>query len=166
MAEIIDLYDKDQNPLGITHVRGDDLAPGQYALFGLAIITNKQGKYLITQRVASKPWAANWWEVTGGGVRSGETPIQGLKREVFEEVGLTIDNPGDPIYTYTQEAPERNDYYIVNIYHVTLDFDLDDVVLQTTEAQDCALVDWSDIEALGKQGTFLHFERIKRALGK
>ena len=55
-----------------------------------AIIKNKEGKYLITQR---KPDAHNGlrWEFPGGKLELGETPEDCLKREIKEELGIDIE---------------------------------------------------------------------------
>ena len=84
MPELIDLYTRDREPLGLTIPReGAHLEPGQYMLYVLAIVQDMQGRYLITQRSLDKHWAAGWWEVTGGGVLSGETSTQAVVREGF-----------------------------------------------------------------------------------
>ena len=56
----------------------------------LALIQDRAGRTLITQRSADKRWAAGWWEVPGGGVLAGETSLQAVVREVREEVGLDL----------------------------------------------------------------------------
>lgn len=166
MEEMIDVYNGDQEPLGITMPReGAFLQEGQYMLYVLAIVQDKQGRFLITQRALDKHWAAGWWEVTGGGVRAGETVTEAVIREVGEEVGLDV--TGEelvPVYTYENVDLERGDNYIVNMYRFTLDFALEDVVLQEEEAIDCRLVTWDDIVKLNEQGVFLHFNRVKRAI--
>ena len=168
MEELIDVYDAQRKPLGFTRPRkGLKLEPGQFMLYSLAVITNKDGKYLITQRSADKGWGAGWWEVTGGGVPSGQTADVSIVREIAEEVGLDASkaNP-EVIYTYVNEDTESGSNYIVDIFAVHLDFEPEDIVLQVEETQDFALVDWEDIVALNEQGIFLHFKRIAAALGK
>jgi len=54
-----------------------------------AAILTQAGRVLIARR---KPGAsrAGMWEFPGGKVRPGETPEEGLKREIREELGLDI----------------------------------------------------------------------------
>ena len=74
MQEMIDIYDGNRQPTGETMAReGAFLREGQYMLYVLALIEDARGRFLITQRSLDKHWAAGWWEVTGGGVRAGET---------------------------------------------------------------------------------------------
>ena len=166
MDELIDIYDRNRTFTGLTVPReGARMEKGQYMLYVLAIIQDMQGRILITQRSQDKHWAAGWWEVTGGGVSAGETSEQAIVRELAEEVGLDVAGyPLELVYSYENEDLESGDNYIVDIYRFKLDFTVDDVVLQASEAVDCKLVTFDEIEQLAKQGVFLHFNRIKAAL--
>ena len=166
MDELIDIYDRNRTFTGITVPReGARMGEGQYMLYVLAIIQNKDGRMLITRRSMDKHWAAGWWEVTGGGVSAGETSEQAIVRELAEEVGLDVaDYPLEVVYSYENVDLERGDNYIVDIYRFRLDFTTDDIVLQDSEAIDCKLVTFDEIEKLAEQGVFLHFNRIKQAL--
>ncbi len=141
------------------------MGEGQYMLYVLAIIQDAQGRILITQRSKEKHWAAGWWEVTGGGVSAGETSEEAIVRELAEEVGLDVsDYPLERIYSYENVDLDSGDNYIVDIYRFKLDFTTDDVVLQASEAVDCKLVTFEEIEQVAEEGVFLHFRRIKQAL--
>ena len=166
MQELIDVYDRDKRPTGLTIPReGAFLHEGQYMLYVLAIIEDAQGRFLITQRSQDKHWAAGWWEVTGGGVRAGESSLEALRREVPEEVGLSIEGwEGEPVWAYENVDLESGDNYIVDIYHFHLDVDASDVTLQDSEAIDFKFATWDEITALAESGTFLHYERLRQAL--
>lgn len=164
--EMIDIYDQDMNFTGITVPRkGAFMKEGQFMLYALAIVEDLQGRILITKRAMTKKWAAGQWEVQGGAVDAGETPLQGAVREVFEEVGLKV-TPEQArfCYRYTNVDLGRGDNYINSIFRFRLDFDLGDVVLQEREATSCKLASWDEICQLEDQGLFLHFARIKKAL--
>ena len=168
MEELVDIYNEEKAPTGKVVSRKDCFTEeGEYTFYVLAIIQDVQGHFLITQRAMDKKWAAGWWEVTGGGVRAGETPDEGLVREVHEEVGIDVSSAKiDMVYSYTNVDLPRGDNYHVNMYSVVLDFLIDDVVLEKDEAIACKLATWEDIEALNEQGIFLHYARVKTALGK
>jgi 8-oxo-dGTP diphosphatase len=53
------------------------------------ILLDSEGRYLLGQRPAGKPYAG-YWEVPGGKVEKGETVFQALKRELQEELGIDI----------------------------------------------------------------------------
>ncbi|MDO4405151.1 MAG: NUDIX domain-containing protein [Atopobiaceae bacterium] len=166
MQEMIDVYDRNRNHTGLTIPReGAFLHEGQYMLYVLALIEAPDGRFLITQRSPEKHWGAGWWEVTGGGVRAGETSLQALRREVPEETGLEI-GPLDlsPAYSYENVDLKRGDNYLVDIYHVHLDFTANDVRLLDGEAVDFRLATWDEITRLAEQGIFLHYERLRQTL--
>ena len=166
MEELIDIYDRDRNPTGETIPReGAFLHEGQYMLYVLFIIEAPDGRMLITQRSLEKHWGAGWWEIGGGGVRAGETSREALTREVAEETGLDVAGLElAPAYSYVNVDLERGDNYIVDIYHIHLDFSLDDVQLLDGEAIDARLATWDEICALNEQGVFMHFSRVQQTL--
>ena len=55
------------------------------------LIRESDGALLITSRPAGKP-RAGWWEFPGGKLEAGETVEQALRRELQEEIGITITN--------------------------------------------------------------------------
>lgn len=55
------------------------------------LIRESDGALLITSRPAGKP-RAGWWEFPGGKLETGETVEQALRRELEEEIGITITN--------------------------------------------------------------------------
>lgn len=167
MPEMIDIYDEDMNFTGLTVPRkGAFMKEGQFMLYALAIVEDTHGHILITKRAADKKWAAGQWEVQGGGVDHGESPLEGAIREVGEEVGLTVTKEQARFcYRYTNVDLERGDNYINSIYRFKLDFTLDEVHLQEREATDVRLATWDEISELESQGLFLHYARIKKALG-
>lgn len=166
MQEMIDIYDGNRNLTGTTIPReGAFLTEGQYMLYVLALIEDASGRFLITQRSLDKHWGAGWWEVTGGGVRAGESSLGALRREVPEEVGLELgDEDHSPVYSYENVDLKRGDNYFVDIYHLRLDFDKSDVSLVDGEAIDFRLATWDEITQLAQEGTFLHYERLHQAL--
>ena len=124
--ELWDIYDKNKQLTGRTMVRNDwCLKDDEYHLTVLGIIRNKEGKYLITQRVMTKSWAAGWWEVSGGGVQAGETSREAVNREVLEETGLNVaDQEPIVMLTYSRENPGEGDNYFVDYYLFEMDFEM------------------------------------------
>ncbi len=90
-TELVDLYDKDLNPLGITVPRNALSEPNTYFKVTTAII-KYNGLYLIQKRSPYKVISPNIYELPGGGLDSGEDEITGLIREVKEETEIELEN--------------------------------------------------------------------------
>jgi hypothetical protein len=55
----------------------------------VGVVVRRDGRVLLGQRVAGKPYAG-WWEFPGGKIEAGETVAQALARELHEELGLVV----------------------------------------------------------------------------
>jgi mutator protein MutT len=58
----------------------------------VAVLIDRRARVLIAERPAGKHLAGAW-EFPGGKIEPGETPRQGLARELEEEIGITIEHP-------------------------------------------------------------------------
>lgn len=55
----------------------------------LAVI-EQDNKYLFTKRVDEFPGYHGKWQLPGGGLEFGENPVEGLRRELREELGVEV----------------------------------------------------------------------------
>lgn len=67
-------------------IHNDESSDYLYRLSLKAVIRNDRGEVL-----AVKESGRDWWGLPGGGIDHGETITEGLRRELFEEIGLTGD---------------------------------------------------------------------------
>ena len=163
--EYWDIYDKDKKLTGRTMKRNDwTMADGDYHLTVLGVIKRPDGKYLITKRVATKEWAPGAYEVSGGGVRAGETSEEAVRREVSEETGIDIKNAvsGGYVFTYRRDNPSERNNYFVDVYEYICDINEQDVHLQVEETDGFKFATADEIKALADKGDFLHYDSIKR----
>lgn len=61
----------------------------KYVHVAVAVVNDNNGNILITKRPAAAH-QGGLWEFPGGKVEQAETAIQALKRELFEEIGITV----------------------------------------------------------------------------
>lgn len=162
--ELWDIYDKNKQPTGRTMQRNDwRLKDDEYHLTVLGVVCKPDGRFLITQRVMTKSWAAGWWEVSGGACQAGESSLEAVLREVKEETGLDVSKAeGGYQFTYKRENPGEGDNYFVDVYRFCLDFAEGDLHIQEEEALGYRLATHEEIKTLAAQGIFLHYDSIKK----
>ena len=89
--EVVDLFDKDGNPLNIRIKRNELGKPNTYIKVVSGIV-KYNGLYFIQKRSPYKVISPSIYEIPGGAIDSGETEIEGLVREIKEETNLDIKN--------------------------------------------------------------------------
>lgn len=90
MGELWDIYDINRNKTGKTAERDVDiLKEGEYHIIVNAIIMNSKNEILISKRAPHKKFGL-MWECNGGSILAGETSLDGMLRELKEELGLVF----------------------------------------------------------------------------
>jgi 8-oxo-dGTP diphosphatase len=131
--------------------------PQRVQRFGAyAAATDPAGRVLLTRIAAGYP-GTGLWHLAGGGTDHGETPEQGLARELMEETGqrgrvtglLGLSHRYDP----TALGPEgrRMDWHVVRVlFRVEVDEPTDPVVLDQGGSTDrAAWFTFAEVGALG-----------------
>ena len=127
MSELIDVYNNKKERTGkiVERKRGASLEKGEYIISVTCWIINKDGKILLTQRKTDKH-NGGMWEPTTGLVVSGENSLQGIIRELNEEIGIRI-NPSE-IKLIKEIIEERTDInFFRDIYLIRKDIDLNTI---------------------------------------
>ncbi|HEY2836499.1 MAG TPA: (deoxy)nucleoside triphosphate pyrophosphohydrolase [Rhizomicrobium sp.] len=71
-----------------------------------AALIDPDGRVLIAKRPPDKAMAG-LWEFPGGKIETGETPEQGLIRELAEELAITVKEPCLAPFTFASHAYDR-----------------------------------------------------------
>ena len=127
--EIWDAYDRDLNKLGYDLVRGQQLDEGVYHLVCKSVIRHTDGEYLLMLRAPQKKSFPNCWEAGAGGcAMKGEDILTAMRREIFEETGIT-GGKLSPLYRLVREQS-----HIIFCGHLLItDCDKNGIVLQEGE---------------------------------
>ncbi len=90
--ELWDIYDINRNKTGkiINRNSYEKLREGEYHLVVDAVIINSDKKILLSKRSEFKQKYPLLWECTGGSCIKGENSLQGILREVSEELGINF----------------------------------------------------------------------------
>ena len=79
----------------------------------VAGIVRDSDRILITQRLADDAWGG-YWEFPGGKVEEGESDVQALERELWEEIGVqttTGELVWEMVHDYTSHRVRVRFYY-------------------------------------------------------
>lgn len=122
-VEYVDIYDRNKNKLGITKRRNiDTYEKGEYIIGVQLVIINDKNEILITKRSDKKKLLPGKWECNGGAIDAGETSIEGLEREILEELGIKIDRD-KAIFYKTVISDERHNIKEIYLYKENIDIE-------------------------------------------
>lgn len=153
--EMMDVYDENKIKTGKVINREDrkNLNNNEYTLCVHCWIINSKKEILITQRSMHMNRGGKW-EDTHGGVIAGESSIDGMKRELKEELGIDVDaNELKLIKTLKREKVFRDCYIIKK------DILLKDIKFNDNEVMNCKYVTLDEFKEIIKSGnsTFTDF---------
>ena len=146
--ELLDLYDDNGNLLGITIKRGEKFSKGNIML-NIIFIRNSEGDFLIQKTSKEKGLL---YSSTGGHVVHNELPINAIKRELQEELGLNI-NYEDIKEIDVVKHPNRP--CIINLYLLEKNIDLNNLTLQKEEVSSVMWLSKEDVLALIDNDKFI-----------
>ena len=117
-------------------------------------IINFQKQILLTRRNINKNRGGKW-EDTHGGLKSGETSIDGIIRELKEEIGIDVKKEELILYT----TLKRN-HVFRDIYILYKDLPISSYSFNDNEVMDCKYVSIEEFKEMIKRGecTFEKFE--------
>ncbi len=108
-----DIYDRNRQPTGRLHRRGTKWGKGEYGLVVCVWVYDGQGKVLMTKRAPGKSFAGTW-ENSGGAAQAGETSLQAIRRELFEETGIRAEESEFELLETSRDDIAFYDYYCIH----------------------------------------------------
>lgn len=124
-----DVYTRDRKSLNKQHIRGHKLNDNEYHLVVSAIIRHIDGDFLLMQRsFEKKPHPGIFEASCGGSVLAGETTLEAIKREAYEETGVR----GLSYQLINQEISDQG-HSLFDIFLIETDIPKDAIVLQEGE---------------------------------
>ena len=161
--EFNDVYDENRNLTGKVHKRGTPWQPGEYGLVVCVWVYDGRGHLLLTRRAKGKSFAGTW-ENSGGAAKAGETSLQAVARELFEETGIQAE---EEEFELLDTDKERNIFY--DHYCLKRRIPLKDIVLQPGETDDVMWASFGKIHWMIRTGKICkiighQFNRQEKAL--
>ena len=134
-----DLYDINGNLTGETIYKGEPIPDGKYIAVVLCFIQNSKGDFLIQKRSALKNGK---YGSTSGHLETGESSIQGMIREIKEELNLDIAPAELELLEHGRNDEEQ---FFFDIYYAKKDVILGDLALQKEEVD---FVEWDSLDKI------------------
>lgn len=161
--EMWDAFDEHENYLGyqIKRSMAKDLPEGVYHIVVMIYTKTSDGKILVTQRARNKTYPLKW-EITGGSIVTGETPVEGAARELSEETGIlqTLENFRE-IYVHVDKIR----HCIYHCYLACIPKEVP-VKLQMGETMDYRFLDFTEFNKLVLSDRFVLSEQSRYILHK
>lgn len=148
-VEYLDIYDAQKRPTGKKRLRDSKLPPDAYQLIAFAVILNTQGQMLLTLRAPEKQRYPNLWGNTGGAVQAGETSLQAIVREVWEETGIRAEPSDFTLLDTYQNSVNRS---FTDVYLLVKDVPLEQMTMQPGETVDARWVRIEEAEQMMADG--------------
>ena len=142
--ELVDLYNG-QKELTNETVEKKNVPDGKFRLSVHVWITNGKGELLVQQRLATAHKFPNMWAVTGGAVKAGESSLDGVLRELSEELGIKANKDEMKLI-----ASYRRKFDYVDVWLLNKNIDIKDIKLQEDEVQAVRWVTLEEFEEMLK----------------
>ncbi len=162
--ELLDVYDDNGQKTGRVVERGSkDFKEGEHIAVAIIYIENSNHEFLIQKTSKEK---GGHYSSTGGHIDHGEEPIESIRREVKEELGINVDN--DNIVDLGFMC---FDFPIRFCFYLKKDIDINDIKLQEDEVESISYKSIDEIKELIDKG-LMHaghakvLERVLDYIGK
>lgn len=124
-------------------------APGQQVITACAFLHRKVDgveRVFLPRRAATKKFLPNVYELPGGHIEFGESMEDGLRRELREELSISVD-VGDPFAAFTYLNEVKGSHSIEVIYFVT---SRDPIEQITLNPDDHSTAGWFTVDELAQ----------------
>lgn len=151
--ELWDVYEINRNKTNKTMVRGEPFEKNNYHLVVHVCVFNSNGEMLIQQRQPFKEGWSNMWDITvGGSAIKGDTSQSAAERELYEEIGLTVDLKNIRPHITINFNNGFDDVYLIE-----QEVDINELSLQYEEVQNVKWASKEEIFSMIESGEFIPY---------
>lgn len=145
--ELLDVYDNNGHKTGRVVERGnknESFNENEHIAVAIIYIENNNNEFLIQKTSKEK---GGIYSSTGGHVNHNEKPLDTIKREVKEELGIDISNDNIIDLGYL-----LYDFPIRFIFYLKKDIDLKDIILQKDEVESALYMNEQQLKTIISKG--------------
>lgn len=147
-----DLYDRNGQLMGKTINRGARFRSGEHHLVTHVWVVNSAGRMLIQRRSSKRRMMPNIWAITSGSAVAGENSITAARRELAEELGISLP---ESAFISLGRLLRRNS--LCDIYLVKRDIAVPDMKLQKEEVSQVRWVTGTQLYGMVNERRFHHY---------
>ena len=171
--ELLDVLDENGNYTGRAEERQIVHSDGLWHIHVGVWIMNKKGELLFQKRSMEKKVNPGKWSRTGGHVDSGETPLEAIQRETYEEIGVKIPTDKFKLLSIRKEEVYLTNYKVINrhfiySYFALVDYKIEDYSMQEEEISDLKYMTIEEMEEAYKNMddsyTFVRWNNIEKLI--
>ena len=161
MGELLDVYNDNGKRTGKVIERGINATffePGEHIAVAIIYIENDNNEFLIQK--TSKKKGGNF-SSTGGHIGHNEEPIEAIKREVKEELGIDISNDNIIDLGFLVF-----DFPVRFIFYLKKNIDLNSIIIQKEEVESVSYMSENELKRIIEKGLMhkAHAKVLERVL--
>jgi ADP-ribose pyrophosphatase YjhB (NUDIX family) len=142
-----DLYTTNRELTSGFIYKGEKVPKNRYYLTVIVWIQNSKNEFLLQLTSLQK---GHKWSTTGGHPETGETSLQGIAREIQEELGIKIYEDSLRLF---KTIKTEDDF--VDLYYLQQDIDVNNTKVQEDEVEEARWFTKEEINELIKNKSFL-----------
>jgi len=150
----IELYTKERQKNGRIIKRDEKIQKDEFQLAASAIIKNQKNQFLITRRHPRKQMGL-YWEFPGGAVEVGEESLIAVQRELYEEIGLKLN---EKKFTFFETITYEPLNLLIDVYQVEGELKIENLVFQENEVIGAKFASYQEICQIYKENQFTPFD--------
>lgn len=167
--ELIDILDEYGNKTGNTSTIKELHKSGEWHKIVGIIICDFNNRILIQRRSLKEISSPGKWDIAAAGhVNSGESEIEAIKRELFEEIGLNLEKDKIKFFmSYKKEINNKtvNKKHLEDIYIAQIDtIDINLLDIQKEEVEEVKWVSINELKDMMKKNSFISRDNLYERL--